>query len=249
MDVIVLGASAAYPRCGGACSGYLVRDRGTNLLIDCGTGVLSNLFRWLDPINLDAVVITHLHTDHFLDLYPLSYYYQYENRPDSPIKVLVPRHGKQHVLKLVSKESTDSFSQIFEFIPMSPGAPTSVGSVLLKPFHVPHFKDTYGLLVTGSKKIAYTSDCGIGAKSVMKKEALRADLLISEATLQEKIGLLEKGHLTAEQAGEIAAVAQAKKLLLTHIWASLDKNISSNQAEKIFGGPVLIAEENQKLVI
>ena len=103
MELIVLGASAAYPRPGGACSGYLVRDSNTNLLVDCGTGILSNLFRWVDPAYLDAIVITHLHTDHFLDIYPLRYYLQYEKRLVSPIPVFVPSGGEQHILKLISE--------------------------------------------------------------------------------------------------------------------------------------------------
>lgn len=249
MEVIVLGASAAYPRSGGACSGYLIRDKNANLLIDCGTGVLSNLFRWIDPVHLDAIAITHLHTDHFLDLYPLRYYLYYEKKPSSPIPVLIPANGEKHILRLVSEESQDFFSQVFRFSDINTESTKKIGSLRLKSFLVPHYKETYGLLVEGSKKVVYSSDCGFGCKPVLRKEALGADLIICEATLQKKIDSLTEGHLTAEQAGEVAAAVKAKKLLLTHIWGGLDPKISKSQAEKIFGGEVLFAVENQKLEV
>lgn len=247
MELIVLGASAAYPRPGGACSGYLVRDSNTNLLVDCGTGILSNLFRWVDPAYLDAIVITHLHTDHFLDIYPLRYYLQYEKRLVSPIPVFVPSGGEQHILKLISEESVDIFSEVFRFIPINEEINREVGSLQLIFFPVPHYKRTYGVVVTGEKRIVFSSDCGLRCKPILKKMAFAADLLVCEATLQERTELLEEGHLTAEQAGEIAAAAKIKKLLLSHIWGSLNPEFSKTQAKKIFGGEVEVGKENQRV--
>ncbi len=249
MELVVLGASAAYPLYGKACSGYLLRDGKTNILIDCGTGVLSNLFRWVDPVCLDAIVITHLHTDHFLDIYPLRYYLQYERRIASPLLVLAPPNGEEHILKLVSEENRSLFVQIFRFVLMDEMAGIDIGSLKLSFFMVPHFKETFAVTVTDGKKVTFSSDCGIECKPVLKEATFGADLLVCEATLQERTDFLEKGHLTAGQAGEIAAEAQVKKLMLTHIWSSLSPEVSKDQAEKVFGGEVIIAKENEELEI
>ena len=71
MRVRVVGSSASVPRPGRACSCHLIRARGTNLLLDMGTGALANLRIVMDYPDLDGIVITHMHADHFLDLIPL----------------------------------------------------------------------------------------------------------------------------------------------------------------------------------
>lgn len=249
MELVVLGTSAAYPRCGRACSGYLLRDNKTDILVDCGTGVLSNLFRWADPACLSAIIITHLHTDHFLDIYPLRYYLQYERRMDSPLLVLAPPGGEEHIRKIISEENRSLFADIFRFVSIDEMTGVNIGSLKVIFFMVPHFKETFAVAVADGRKVVFTSDCGFECKPVLKKAAFGAHLLVCEATLQERKDFLEKGHLTAEQAGQIAAEAKVEKLMLTHIWSSLDPQVSQSQAEKAFGGEVIIATENQKMEI
>lgn len=249
MELMVLGSSAAYPRCGEACSGYLLKDGTTHILIDCGTGTLSNLFRWVDPACLDAMIITHLHTDHFLDIYPLRYYLQYEKKLSSPLLVIAPPGAEEHILKLISDEGKSLFMQVFHFVVIDETSSYDIGSFKLKFFGVPHFKQTFAVAATNGKKVVYSSDCGYECKWVLKKAAWGADLLICEATLQHNEESFAEGHLTAEQAGEIAAESNVKELMLAHIWSSLNPEVSKKQAEKIFGGEVLLARENQKLKI
>src|ERR671929_118668 len=80
MRITVLGKSPSWQDAGGACSGYLVEEGGTALLLDCGNGVFSKLRRYRDYVSIDAVVISHLHADHFLDLVPFSYALTYAPR-------------------------------------------------------------------------------------------------------------------------------------------------------------------------
>lgn len=249
MELVVLGASAAYPGPGKACSGYLLREENTSILIDCGSGVLSNLLRWIDPASLNAVIITHLHTDHFLDIYPLRYYLQYEKRVTTQLLVFTPSGGKEHFLKLITKERQDLFTKVFRFRQFVKMEDIEIGALNVRPFLVPHFKETYALDVEGEKRVVFSSDCGFECKPVITEVASDSDLLVCEATLQARDDLLQKGHLTAEQAGEIAAEAGVKRLMLTHIWSSLDPQISKKQAENYFPGEVIIAEENRKYVI
>src|SRR3989442_6450959 len=86
MRLTVLGKSPSWQDAGGACSGYLVEEDGSCVLLDCGNGVFSKLRRYRDYVAVDAVVISHLHADHFLDLVPFSYALTYAPR-QQPVPV------------------------------------------------------------------------------------------------------------------------------------------------------------------
>ena len=80
MRITVLGKSPSWQDAGGACSGYLVEDGETSLLLDCGNGVFAKLRERVDYTDVDAVLISHLHADHFLDLVPYAYALTYAPR-------------------------------------------------------------------------------------------------------------------------------------------------------------------------
>ncbi|MFL5887911.1 MAG: MBL fold metallo-hydrolase, partial [Solirubrobacteraceae bacterium] len=86
MRITVLGKSPSWQDIDGACSGYLIEEGETGLLLDCGNGVFSKLRRFRDYTKIDAVVISHLHADHFLDLVPFSYALTYAPR-QQPVPV------------------------------------------------------------------------------------------------------------------------------------------------------------------
>lgn len=88
MRLTVLGKSPSWQDAGGACSGYLVEDGDTAVLIDCGNGVFSKLRLHRDYTEVDAVVLSHLHADHFLDLVPFAYALTYAPR-QQPVPVHV----------------------------------------------------------------------------------------------------------------------------------------------------------------
>ncbi|HAW60398.1 MAG TPA: MBL fold metallo-hydrolase [Actinobacteria bacterium] len=246
MKLIVLGSSATYPIPGRACSGYLVREADTNILLDLGTGVLSNLFRWVDPFDLDAVIITHLHTDHFLDIYPLRYYLQF-GEGALPLRILAPAGAEEFLTRIVSDEGRKKFLEVFEFGTIWGGSSLEIGDCRLEFFEVPHLIPTYGVAVEDGSRIVYSSDCSYSARLV--DAARRVDMLICEAMLQEKDAHLQVGHLSAGLAGKIAREADVKRLLLTHIWPAYDCSVSKKEAEAFFGGEVILAEENKSYEI
>ena len=86
MRITVLGKSPSWEDAGGACSGYLIEDGGVSLLLDCGNGVFSKLRLFRDYTDLDAVLLSHLHADHFLDLVPYAYALTYAPR-QQPVPV------------------------------------------------------------------------------------------------------------------------------------------------------------------
>lgn len=246
MELVVLGASAMHPGAGQACSGYLVKDGKNSLLIDCGTGVLSNLFRWIDPATLDALIISHLHVDHFLDIYPLRYYLQHgQTGRSEPLRVIAPEGALSFIGQLVSEAGQKDLKGVFRFEEIKSGRSFDINELSLVFFEVPHFVTTYGMTVHGSKKMAYLSDCSLSP--VLSQMASGADLLIAEATFTAREKENPPGHLNPGQAAEIAKKARAKKLLLTHFWIKTDREEALAEARKIFSGEVLIAKENLKI--
>src|SRR5918911_2862255 len=88
MRLTVLGKSPSWQDADGACSGYLLEDGDTAVLLDCGNGVFSKLRKFRDYTSVQGVVLSHLHADHFLDLVPYSYALTYAPR-QQPVPVHV----------------------------------------------------------------------------------------------------------------------------------------------------------------
>lgn len=246
MELIVLGSSAMHPGAGQACSGFLVREDRTSLLLDCGTGTLGNLFRLLDPSRLDAVVISHLHVDHFLDIYPLRYYLQYgQTGRSDPLRVIAPGGAMAYIAQLVSEAGQQDFAGVFQFEEIEDGKIFDVRDFKLTFFEVPHLVQTYGVEVQNGSRLVYSSDCSPSPKLAEMAEG--ADLLIAEATFTASERESPVGHLNAQQAAGIAEEAGAKKLLLAHFWIKTDREEALAEAQKYFSSEVLIAKENLKI--
>lgn len=248
MNIIALGTSGTYPRYGRACSGYLFADDPTFVQVDLGTGVLSNLFRYLDPQNLSAIILTHLHADHVLDIYPLRYYLQYNHRENNEkIKVYAPQ-GATEILHGFNpaKEERLFLEGVFEFRPIE--EKLIIGSLAFRFRKAKHVIPTYSLVceTEDGKKIGYTSDTSYSDDLVeFFKES---DVLICEAAYQGKQGI-ENLHMSAYEAGLFAAKAGVKRLYLTHIWPELDPTVSKKEAENGFGSEVLILREHMVIEV
>src|ERR687886_100532 len=134
MRVTVLGKSPSYTDAGGACSGYLVEEDGVTVLLDCGNGVFGKLRRFVDYVDVDAVVISHLHADHFLDLVPYSYALTYAPRQqpvpvhiwpgtDRPAKpaLHVPQGGREMFRRIVgawgNEDLIENAFELHEYTP------------------------------------------------------------------------------------------------------------------------------------
>lgn len=242
MELVVLGSSAAYAKSRKACSGYLIRWGKSSVLLDIGTGSVSNLFRWIDPATLDGIVITHLHPDHFLDIYPLRYYLQFDAKISSPIPVFAPAGALEKIGGLLTSEGLEEFKRIYRFVAIKEDKVFKAGEISFQFKELPHVILTYGVKVDGGK-IVYTSDCSYEGDVVSFAEG--AKLLLCEATLQEKDAHLSIGHLTAKEAGKIAQEAGVRKLILTHIWPTYDENVSLAEAKMVYNGEVELACENK----
>ncbi|MCL6473040.1 MAG: MBL fold metallo-hydrolase [Firmicutes bacterium] len=246
MELIMLGTSAAYPTPERASSGYLVRGRESNILLDMGSGVLRNLLRWMDPFALDAIIITHFHQDHFIDIYPLYYYLAFDNVKRLPIDVYAPAGARDFILQIFPPGTGKSFDNVFSFHTLNDRDVFKVGEFRCESLAVRHNLPTFGQRISlGSRLIAYSSDTTFD--EVLFELAAGSDIFICEATKEEDYK--DVMHLTAEQAGVIANKAGVGKLILTHIWPDFDPEKQKIKAEKEYSGQVIIAEDNMRLMV
>ena len=118
MRLTVLGCYGPYPAAGQNCSGYLLQDGTTSVLLDCGNGVLSQLRYHLEPWQLNAVILSHLHSDHMSDVMIMRYamLVHHKGQPGDPLKVFAPEqpaedyarlHYKNHVTVHPLTKNTD----------------------------------------------------------------------------------------------------------------------------------------------
>jgi ribonuclease BN (tRNA processing enzyme) len=258
MRLTVLGKSPAWQDADGACSGYLLQDADTTVLVDCGNGVFGKLRHFVDYVDVDAVIVSHMHADHFIDLVPYSYALIHAPRQqpvpvppwpgtDCPAcpRLVVPPGGKQVLRQVVGAwGNEDLVEQAFSVEEYAADSKIEVGSLRFTFAAMPHFIDSHAISVTSSNgggRLAYGADSRPADELI--EFARDADLFLCEATLPrpERTGL--RGHLTAEEAGAHAKAADAKHLVLTHISDELDASDARDRAQAEFGGPVDVARE------
>jgi ribonuclease BN (tRNA processing enzyme) len=214
----VVGCSPAWPNPGGAQSGYLVEGPG-RLLLDCGPGVLARLREDAPWPEVDAIVITHWHLDHWGDLVPWVWGLMVgPGRDREPIELWLPPRGEARIADFGKRLGwEDMFSSVFELREYADDDPFLAAGLEVTALELPHYTlQTFGIRVwNGDKAIAYSGDSGPTDR--LAELAADVDLFVCEATLErgEFDGAI-RGHLSAEEAVEAFAASGARRLLITH---------------------------------
>ena len=254
MRITVLGKSPSWPDAGGACSGYLVESAGTCVLLDCGSGVLAQLRRVRDYAEVDGVVISHMHADHFLDLIPYACALSYSTREHTARPELLLPPGGGAVLHAITTAGAQAnlIEDAFRVREYDVAGAERVGDIGLRFALVPHYVPAYAVEVcgeTGAGRFIFGADHG--PTDALDEFAAGTDLLMLEATLSdpEPQGTPPRGHLTAAEAGEHAARCRAARLVLTHISDELDADRALEQAAGTFGGPVELARAGAQYTV
>lgn len=243
ISLTTLGCSGSYGSpAGGACSGYLVRAGGANLWMDCGNGTLVALQRHLDVSQLDAVVITHTHPDHCADIYGLHVLSRY-GLHRSGLPVFAPPGTAELLGALVHGD----WGGAFDWQAMCDGDRTTVRDASLRFSLTDHPVPTLAVEVAAAaKRLVYTSDTG--PRWSPEVFGTGADLLLSEATYTHD-DIRSPIHLSARQAGELARAAEARRLVLTHLWPTIDPVASAAEASDAFGSEAVLAAPGATLHI
>jgi ribonuclease BN (tRNA processing enzyme) len=248
VELIVLGSSGAWPGPGQAASGYLLREEGYNVVLDLGTGALSNLQRHLPHHEIDAIVLSHEHLDHTLDLYPLFYARFFHPEPLPPLPVVTPPGLFDRINKLEDNNGVRDMLASFEMREVEPGDGFELGPFRLQTRLLPHWVPNIGMRIeSGGTLLCYTGDTGPSEEIVAV--ARDAHLLVTEASWLDGPDDRPPYHLTAKQSGEHAARAGAQRLLLSHFWPGNDRDLSRSEAAEQFDGEILLAEEGSKVEV
>ena len=250
MRLTVLGRSPASPNPGEACAGYLVSGGGARILLDIGPGVVSQLVRQHHPDQLDAVMVTHMHADHMLDLVTLRYVYPWRTRPkEERLRVVLPPGSADQLLDLARGVGNPRhFEDCFRLSEHDGSTPLALGGLSVIPIRTQHYIPCWGFRVEADGgRMAYTGDTA--PSDGLDDLADGADLLLSEATLRslddDAAAPEPRGHLLPSEAGAAARAGGARRLLLTHLPADGDGDWARVQAAETFGADVEVAEPAQ----
>jgi ribonuclease BN (tRNA processing enzyme) len=230
MSLTVLGCSGSYAGPGGACSGYLLDDGTTRVWVDAGSGTLANLQRHVGVTDVDAIVLSHGHPDHWSDIEGWRVVWQYRlKRRNFPVYAPAGVRGR----------TFEPASATFAWHDVTGGDTVTVGTMVFTFSRTDHRPETLAMRVdAGGRSLGYSADTGPAWSLEALGEGL--DLALCEATMPvEEEGTLQ--HLSARQAGASAAAAGAGRLVLTHLWATLDPDRSRLEGSEAFGAPVDVA--------
>jgi ribonuclease BN (tRNA processing enzyme) len=238
MRLTVLGCSPAYPNPGGRSSGYLLTRDSSTLLLDCGHGVAGALRAVLALEGLDAIVLTHMHPDHFFDLVPLHYALE-------PRGLRVPLWlppGGESVLDAVHAAVSlpdNFFARTYDMHEYDPAGTLDVSAFSLAFAPTRHYIPAYAIRATGtgtaSPALFFSSDSG-WTDSIVSLAA-GADLALVECGA---IDGPEPGHMTAELVGSLATESAVKRLVVTH-YDSAHGDAILAEVTSGFHGPVTLA--------
>lgn len=212
IKLTVLGNKGAYPGVYEACSGYLVETDNTKILLDCGSGIYQKLLQRINLEDLDAIVLSHLHSDHMSDVLVMRYAYKLKALP--PIKLFMPEKPEAESYILKNTEE-------FEIELIKENEKHQIGDITLEFARVKHSVVSYATkLSTKDNVIVYSGDTEY--TPVLGEFAKWCDLLICDAAFNESTYFKGAPHATAKQAGKMALEAEAAKLLLTHFAPDAD---------------------------
>lgn len=250
--VTVLGSCGAWPEPGRSCSGYVVDHGDCRVVLDLGYGTLNRLLSHCGSTagaGITAVVISHEHADHCVDLHGLFRARSFTGLTAPRIRLFSPA-GVIEVLSALDSDFASHHAEVFDWTAV-PAGPQQIGPFTLTSTDLPHYVRNVGVrLAAADMVVAYTGDTGPSPE--LPDLGRDADVYIVEATdarRDQAAGPVVDPamHLTAAEAGRIAADAGARRLLLTHFWPGIDRQRSRREAAAAFPGEVLIADEGLRL--
>jgi ribonuclease BN (tRNA processing enzyme) len=230
MKITILGNHGPFPGADGACTGFLLQDKDVNILIDCGAGVISRLQKYCKIDELDAVVLSHLHSDHSSDMFVLRYAMQAKLMTKTiakPLEVYTPTTPEKYYKEL-------DFNGAFNLHEINDGTQLDIKGFKFTFYRTAHPVECYGMRIEKDGKIlSYSADTTYTENII--KLAQDSDLFLCEANATENIRKTSNPpHLSVKEACDIARKANAKKLLLTHFWFEEPKANYRGDAEGEF---------------
>lgn len=247
MAVEILGCSGSYAAAGGACTGYLVRSTDAAVWLDCGPGTLSNLQKTTSLGQLAAIVLTHAHPDHWLELPVVANALQwYEPRPDK-LKVVSNSHMLGEARQLIGPD----LDEVFDWQVVTAGEKVQIADQVWSFAEADHYVPTLAVRADAhGRSLAFSSDTGPSFSFAPMVEADGViDLVLVESTFLDRAGHEGVLHLSAPEAGRLAGTAQATTLVLTHQAPLEDRQAHLAAAGQAFDGQAVLAQVGETFTV
>lgn len=240
MKLTILGSHGPYPGRDGACSGYLIDSDTTNILLDCGNGIISRYQRYHELNELRYIILTHLHSDHMSDMMVLRYAIDIMMKKgdiNTPVNVYCPGTPEGILNEL-------KYNNAFNINIVDENTSLSIGGIGITFEKMNHPVETYAVkMKKGGKTFVYSGDTQYTEKLVPFIN--NADIFLCDGNL---LGNSNGPHLTAEQAALVAKQGVCKKLIITHLWPLNSTEDYYNEALNVFAN-VTIAKDFDTYVI
>jgi ribonuclease BN (tRNA processing enzyme) len=241
----VVGSSSAVPRPNRANSAYVIRSAGVTLGLELGSGALSKLFMVVDLRRLDALLISHMHADHFLDIVPLRYALKYQVTRRSPLPIFLPPGGRRALSSVVSPFAAGAsfFRGVIELHEYNPAKMLDLASARVTFAKTRHYIDAYAMRIAlRDGTIAFSSDTAPCRQ--VTDLAREADIFLCECGLGAKgTETGRRGHSNATESATMAQQAGVKHLVLTHYSQSERAQALHKCARQAFTGRISVADD------
>ncbi len=243
LKVTILGSSGGYAGPGRACSGYLLQNGEDSLVLDLGAGALSNLLKYVPADKVGGLALTHMHYDHYVDIYGLCTARRFWESDLPPMPLLAPTNASEVIKSPLQEGSRDEFMRCLDLHEARLGAVYDVAGfeIIAQPSEHGVIDALIYRLACNRKTICYSGDTDYCEALI--EQARGADLFICEATFTSQIPQKIHGHLYAAEAGRAASEAGVGMLMLTHLWPTLSQERALQDARSEYNGRCEIAIE------
>ena len=233
-----LGTAAAFGGAGEAQRSYLVEAGGRAVVMDLGSGSLAVLARLRPPESVDAVLVSHMHPDHCVDLFGLRVHMLWGPGRGGVIPVLGPPELPARMAAFAGSDGPWADGEGLRFEPLAAGGGRrDLGGPVLTHAEVPHLPPTHAMRIDWEgASLCYGADCA--ANDALVELAQGCDVLLAECSFGADPVPEGLPHLNADAAGDIARRARVGRLLLTHCQGGHDRDAALRRAQEAFGGPV-----------
>jgi len=240
----VLGAGPAYTdRPGSAGAAYLVRSGSTAVILDLGQGSFPRLASLLEPSTVDAILVSHLHPDHFIDLVALRHYLRWQFRPARHVRVIAPM-GLEGRLDALHDEPGFTAASL-DVEPIVVGV-TDIDGLEVEAARVTHTGDSHAFRVSsaGGVGLVYSGDCG--RASDLEALIRPGDVLLCEVSFGPGPVPPDAMHLDGPAVGALGAQTAASRILLTHLQMGFDPAATIDSVAASFAGPIDFVEPGSR---
>jgi len=206
----------------------------------------------MDYAELDAIVVSHMHADHFFDLVPLRYGLKYGAKPAERMALWLPPGGRatlEELRRVIGRDDDlDFFEAIFAIREYDPAEPLDIGGMRLRFCATRHYVDAFSIRADYDGRI-FTYSADTAPSDAVAEHARGSALFLCETSLGLRTEKEPRGHMSASEAGEMASRAGAGQLVLTHYPAASTPEALVAAAKRAFSGPVACAVDGLELVI